>query len=107
DRAVADDPHLRVAPDHTTGDHASRDVADLGRAEDRADLRLAEGRLLELRLEHALEGSLDLVDRLVDPRVVPELPTLAFSQLLRLALRADVEADDDRVGGGGQVDVGL
>src|SRR6478609_6481316 len=90
--------HDRAAADHAAGDHATGDVADLGRAEDRADLRLPQGRLLELRLEHALEGRLDLVDRLVDDRVVPDLDTLAVRQLRRLALRADVEADDDRVG---------
>src|SRR6478609_7769275 len=107
DVAVADQAHLGVAPDDTTGDHAARDVADLGAAEDRADLRLTQGRLLELRLEHALERRLDLLDGVVDHRVVADLHTLALGQLRRLALRADVEADDDRVGGRGQVDVGL
>ncbi len=63
--------------------------------------------LLELRLEHALEGRLDLLDGLVDHRVVPDLDALAVGQLRRLALRADVEADDDGVGRRGQVDVGL
>src|SRR4051812_39702681 len=57
DGAVADQPYLGVAPDHAAGDHAARDVADLRRAEDRTDLRLAEGRLLELGLEHALEAA--------------------------------------------------
>src|SRR4051794_9461858 len=107
DGTVTDETHLGVAPDHTTGDHAAGDVADLRRAEDRADLRLAEGRLLVLRLEHALERGLDLLDRVVDDRVVPDLHALAVGQLRRLALRADVEADDDRVGRGRQVDVGL
>jgi hypothetical protein len=50
----------------TRRDHAARDVADLGRAEDRADLGLAQGRLLVLGLEHALERGLDLFDGLVD-----------------------------------------
>src|SRR6478735_4051593 len=107
DGAVADQAHLGVASDQAAGDHATGDVADLGAAEDRADLRLSQGRLLELRLEHALERGLDLLDGLVDHRVVPDLHTLALGQLRRLALRADVEADDDRVGGRGQVDVGL
>src|SRR5690606_41365760 len=76
-------------------------------AEDLADLRLAEDGLLVLRLEHALECSLDLFDRLVYDRVVAALYALLLCHLRRLALRADVEADDDGVGGGGQVDVGL
>src|SRR6478672_2537790 len=104
---VADHAHLGVATDQAAGDHAARDVADLGRAEDRADLRLAEHRLLELRLEHALEGRLDLLHRLVDDRVVPDLDAFLVGHLRRLALGPDVEADDDGVGGGSQVDVGL
>ncbi len=39
--------------------------AQLGRLEDLADLRRAELDLLVLRLEHALEGRLDLLDGLV------------------------------------------
>src|SRR6478752_9070843 len=105
--AVPQDAHLGVATDHTTDDHAAGDVADLRRAEDRADLRLAEGRLLVLRLEHALERCLDLLDGLVDDRVVPDLHAFLLRHLGRLALGPDVEADDDGVGGGRQVDVGL
>src|SRR3954447_20873692 len=105
--AVPEDPHLGVATDDPAGDHAARDVADLRRAEDRTDLRLAEGRLLVLRLEHALEGRLDLLDGLVDDRVVPDLHAFLLRHLGRLALGPDVEADDDGVGGRGQVDVGL
>src|SRR3954452_9431364 len=48
---VAQHPGLGVAPDDPAGDHATRDVADLGRAEDLTDLRLPESRLLEDRLE--------------------------------------------------------
>src|SRR6478735_8638415 len=107
DGAVADQAHLGVASDQAAGDHATGDVADLGAAEDRTDLRLSQGGLFELRLEHALERSLDLLDGLVDHRVVPDLHALALGQLRRLALRADVEADDDRVGGRSEVDVGL
>src|SRR4051812_7023445 len=107
DGAVADHPDLGVAADQAAGDHTTGDVADPGAAEDRTDLRLAQGPLLVLRLEHALERCLDLLDGLVDDGVVPDLHALLLGHLGRLALRADVEADDDRVGGGGQVDVGL
>src|SRR3546814_194517 len=48
-----------------------------------------------------------LLDRLVDDRVVANLDTFLVGHLGRLALGPDVEADDDGVGGGGQVDVGL
>src|SRR5215212_8498762 len=107
DGAVADQAHLGVAADHSAGDHAAGDVADLRGAEDRADLRLAESLLLELRLEHALERGLDLLDGLVDDRVVAHLDAFLVRQLGRLALRPDVEADDDRVGRRCQHDVGL
>src|SRR3954451_14932209 len=40
--AVPEDPHLGVATEHTAGDHAAGDVAELGRAEDRTDLRLSQ-----------------------------------------------------------------
>src|SRR5699024_11808904 len=106
-RAVPDQPGLGVAAHDTVGDHATGDVADLRGAEDLADLRLAQLDLFVDRLEHPLQGRLDLVDGLVDHRVVPDLHALAVGQLGRLALRADVEPDDDRVRGRRQVDVGL
>src|SRR6478752_191780 len=104
---VAQQPGLGVAPDDTGGDEAAGDVADLRRPEDRPDLGAAEFLLLVDRLEHALQGCLDLVDRLVDHRVVPDVDTLAVGQLGGLALRPDVEPDDDRVRGRRQIDVGL
>src|SRR5699024_1675751 len=52
-------------------------------------------------------GCLDLVDGLVDDRVVPDVDTHAIGQLAVLALGANVEADDDRLGGRRQVDVVL
>ena len=61
--------------------------------------------LLELRLEHALQGRLDLLDRLVDHRVVADLDALALGDVGVLALGPDVEADDDRVRGHREVDV--
>lgn len=56
---------------------------------------------------HALEGRLDLVDRLVDHRVVADLDALAVGQLGGLALGTDVEAHDDDVVRDGEVDVAL
>ena len=65
--------------------------------EDLADLGGAELDLLVLRLEHALERRLDLVDGLVDDRVVADVDALAVGQLGDLPVGPDVEADDDRV----------
>src|SRR4051812_6918470 len=105
--AVADQPGLRVPVDGPAADDRAGDVADPRHPEDLADLRAAEGDLLVLRLEHALEGRLDLLDRLVDDRVVPDVDALAVGQLRRLALGPDVEAQDDDVVGQGEVDVAL
>src|SRR5699024_3580751 len=50
---------------------------------------------------------LDVVDRLVDDRVVADVDAFAVCQVASLRLRTDVEADDDRVVDRGQVDVVL
>src|SRR5690242_4872916 len=107
DHAVPDDPRLAVAGDRAGADDAARDVADPRHPEDLADLRRAELSLLELRLEHALERGLHFLDRLVDDRVVADVDALALRELARPAGRPDVEADDHRVGGDGQVHVVL
>src|SRR6202167_5429479 len=105
--AVPDQPRLAAAVDRAGADDAAGHVADLRHPEDLPDLRRAELDLLELGLEHALERSLDLFDRLVDDRVVADIDALALRQLPSPAGRPDVEADDHRVGGDGQVYVVL
>ncbi len=89
--AVADEARLGVAADLARADEDTGDVAQLGRLEDLADLRRTQLDLFELRLEHALEGRLDLLDRLVDDRVVPGRHALALGHLRRAAGRADVK----------------
>src|SRR3954468_14379977 len=106
-RTVPDQPDLRVAAEQAAGHPATGDVAHLRGAEDLPDLRLAKGDLLVDRLEHALQGGLDVVDRRVDDRVVPDIDVLALGQLAGVALGPDVEAEDDGVGGGRQRDVVL
>src|ERR1700677_729053 len=103
--AVPDQPCLAATADRARAHDAPGDVADLRHPEDLPDLRRAELRFLELGLEHALERGLDLLDRLVDDRVVADIHALALSQLARPAGRPDVEADDHRVRGDGQVHV--
>src|SRR3954453_3217083 len=107
DRAVADQAHLRAARDAAVGDHAAGDRADARSAEDLAHLDLAHHVLDGLRRQHALHGVAQLVDRAVDHRVRADLDALAIGQRGRVAHRAHVEAEHDRVRGGGQVDVGL
>ncbi len=97
DDTVARDARLGATLDLAALDHRSGDVAELGRAEDLADLGGARLALLVLRLEHALEGELDLLDRLVDDRVVADLDAFLLGVLRVLAFGANVEADDDGV----------
>src|SRR5580658_2031915 len=92
----------RARPDDTTGH-----VADLRYPENFPDFRGTELYLLELRLEHALERGLNLLDRLVDDRVVPDVHAFALGKLACPAGRPDVEADNHRVRGNRQVDVVL
>src|SRR5690606_25609127 len=107
DHAVAQQPSIGVATHQTVGDHAAGDVAEPAGPEDGPDLGAAEVDLLVLRLQQALQRRLDLLDRLVDDGVVPDLDALVLGQLRRLALRPDVAADDDRAVDGGEVDVAL
>src|SRR3954447_22796456 len=102
DRAVADQAHLRAARDAAVGDHAARDRADPRRAEYLAHLDLADDVLDGLRRQHALHGVAQLVDRAVDHRVGADLDALTVGERRRVAHRAHVEAEHDRVRGGGQ-----
>src|SRR5690606_30868494 len=83
------------------------DVAELRGAEDLADLRGAQLGLLVLRLEHALERGLHVLDRLVDDRVEADVDALALGQVLDALAVLHVEADDDRVVDRREVDVVL
>src|SRR4051812_39580232 len=105
--SVTHEPRLRVADDRAAADQRTGDVADARHPEDLADLRRAELDLLVDRLEHALESGLDLVDRLVDDRVVPDVHPFAVGEHGGLTLGPDVEAQDDDVVGQREVDVAL
>src|ERR1700712_2113246 len=82
--AVADDPGTRVARDRAAADDDAGDVADLGRPEDLADLGEARLDLLVLRLEHALEGLLHVLEGRVDDGVEPDVDALTSSPLAGL-----------------------
>src|SRR5690242_15049821 len=105
--AVPDQPCLGAAADQAAAHDGPGHVADPRHPEDLPDLRRAELDFLELGLEHALEGRLDLFDRLVDDRVVADVDALTAGQLTGPFGRTDVEADDHRVGRDGQVHVVL
>src|SRR5690606_7716144 len=105
--AVADDARLGVARDRAALDEHTRDVAELRGAEHLADLGETRLRLLELGLEHALERGLHVVDRVVDDVVEADVDALAGGGLAGLRVRADVEAEHDRVVDRREVDVAL
>src|SRR4030088_2144559 len=69
-------------------------VPTLGTRKTPPHLRGAQLGLLEDGLQHALERGLDLLDRLVDHRVVADVHAHALGQLARPARGPDVEADD-------------
>ena len=104
---VAHQASLGSALDRAGADDRTGDVAELAGAEDLTDLRGTQLDLLVDRLEHALEGSLNVVDRRVDDVVVLDLDALGIRHLGHALGGTDVEADDDRVVDGRQVDVNL
>ena len=99
---VAQQAHLRVAVHLAVGDVAAGDGAHLGDLEGVAHLGRAQPHLADGRLEQALHGLLHVLDRVVDDGVEADLHLVALGGVRGLALRPHVEADDDRVGGGGQ-----
>ena len=62
---------------------------------------------LEGRLEQADHGLLDLLGHVVDDRVQADVDVLALGDVGRIAVGADVEADDDGVAGRGEQHVEL
>src|SRR5690606_7181645 len=72
-----------------------------------ADLEHAERLLLLLRLEEAFERVADVLDGVVDDRVEADVDLLALGDLADAGHRADLEAEDDRVRGGGEHHVRL
>ena len=67
-------------------DDASGDGADFGNSEDLHDFRRADNLFLHHRFEHAFDGILDVVDRIVDDRIEAD-----FDLLLSASLRADAD----------------
>ena len=104
---IPDHAHEAASGDLAFEDVASCDKPDLGNAEDLPDLCLAGIDLADLRRQHALHGRLDIVDHIVDDVVLPDLDLLLLGKGLGTRSRTDVEADDERVRGGGKSDVAL
>ena len=93
---VADDPHAGALADHALGDPAAGDPADLGDVEGLQHLGVAEEGFALDRRQHAREHAFDVVQQVVDDRVVADLDAFALGQVAGLFRGADVEAEDRR-----------
>ena len=71
DHVVAQQAQACAAPHQTSGDHATGDVADLGDAEDLANLRVAE------------ENQIAARSRIMDADIAAETAALARAQVLQ------------------------
>ena len=107
DDTVAHDTHVARALDLAVGDIAARDSADRGDLVGLANFGVADDGLAELRREHTLHSSLDLVDRIVNDAVHAHIDMVAGRAVARRSVGTDVEADDDGVRGGGEHNVAL
>src|SRR5262249_61830082 len=96
---TADQPHTTTALDCPLLHVAPRHCANLGYSKSLAHLGPAQISFLDDGLEQSSHGFFDLVLKLVDDRVQADIYLLHFRQLLRLALRPDVEADNHRIRG--------
>ena len=68
---------------------------------------MADDALARLRIEQAGHRFLHLVDQFVDDRVELDLHAFALGGVGGAGFDLDVEADDDRIRGGGEQDVVL
>src|SRR5579884_2070287 len=99
---VAQQADFGVAFDGAILDVTPGDGSHFGNTEGFANLGASKIGLLEHRFEQAGHGLANFVLQLVDDRVQANFHVLLLSQLLRLALRTNVEANDDRVRSRGQ-----
>ena len=104
---VADDPDLGPLADHAFGHPATGDLAGLGDVEHLQHRGVAEEGFALQRGQHAREHALHVVEQVVDDGIVADLDAFALGQVAGLFRGADVEAEDRRTGGLGQLDVAL
>src|SRR5699024_12641293 len=84
-----------------------RSLAELLTAEHHSVIRVYQFHLVVLRLQHALQSSFNVFNRLVNNRVVANVDALAVGQLANTLSRSNVEPKDDRVIDSRQVNVVL
>ena len=98
---------MRIAPHHAAGDVRTGHGTDLRGHEHGANLGGADDFFAALRRQHAGHGRLQLIDGVVDDAVVTDVDVVALGQLARADVGPYVEANDHRLGGNRQVDVGF
>src|SRR5262245_54822550 len=107
DDIVADQPDPGAALDHALGDAAAGDLADLGDVEDLEDLGIAEEGFPQDRRQQAGHCLLHVVHEVVDDVVVADLAAGSLGGLARLGIGADIEAENDGAGSGGELNIGF
>ena len=98
---VADEAHVGAALDGAVRDAATRDLADLRDVEHFEDLGIAEHVFAQSRREKARHRRLHVVHQIVDDVVIADLGARLLGEAAGFLVRADVEADDDGLGGFG------
>ncbi len=99
--------NLRAALHLAFSHDATRDLAGLRDVEHLLDRCVAEEVLAHGRCQEARHGGFHVIHEIVDDAVVADLDALSVSGLLRLRIRADVEADDDSLRCSSERDVGF
>src|SRR5215471_18662248 len=97
--AIANQSHIGIALDCAVLHVASRHSADLRYPEGLAYLGPAQISFLDDGLKQSGHGFLDFVLELINDRVQTDIYFLHLRQLLGLALRTNVEADNHRIRG--------
>src|ERR1051326_4050291 len=107
DHVVAQQADFGVALDQAIDYAAARDRSHFRDAEGFEHLGAALVGFFDRRLEQAAHGALDLVLQFVNDRVQADVDFFLLGELLRLALRTHIEADDDGIRRRGQQYVGF
>src|SRR3982751_3210997 len=96
--AITDDARTTLAVDDAAAHGAAGDRAEAGDLEHLAHHRLTGDDLTLFRAEEALERGADVVYRLVDDAVEPDVHALTFRRGAGIVVRPYVEPEDDRPG---------
>ena len=103
--AVTNQAYLVASHDLPVLHVATRDVTGLRHLEYFADIDGTDDLFFLLRRQKSLQCLVDIVDRIVNNAVRPNVDLFLFGQPAGVEIRADPEADDHGSRGGGKNDV--